>query len=398
MAESGTAEPTIAIVGSGPSGCYTAQFLRRRWPSAEMVIIDRLGHPYGLVNYGVALDHPGTKAVARQFDRLFERDGVSFAGNIEIGTDITLEELRAAFDVVILATGLHGDRVLDVPGHELPGVFGSGRLTRLINGHPDESADGLSLGSRVTVVGNGNVAIDLVRLLLKSVDELHGLGVADDVITAITKGPVEQIDIVGRSLPAQAKFDTAMVRELAKTPNVRFLAPDLVAATKSGDPKQAAIATLVATSPENAGRTVAFHFGWTPQSIHGNDSVERMTFAPADGGARTLQLSTDTVCTAIGFTEGDTAVLRRADLESGAADLATGLLGRGLYCVGWLRRGPRGTIPEIGPIENGGRRHHPHRRCGRHAGGQARRGRARRPDHHRRRPAEREPSGSSGRE
>src|SRR6478736_2445951 len=95
--ESGTVEPTIAIVGSGPSGCYTAQFLRKRWPAAEIVIIDRLDHPYGLVNYGVALDHPGTKAVARQFDRLFQRDGVTFAGNIEIGTDITLDELRGAF-------------------------------------------------------------------------------------------------------------------------------------------------------------------------------------------------------------------------------------------------------------------------------------------------------------
>ena len=113
--------PTIAIVGSGPSGCYIAQFLRKRWPAAEIVIFDRLDHPYGLVNYGVALDHPGTKAVARQFDRLFDKDGVRFAGKVEIGTDITLDELRSAFDIVVLATGLHGDRTLDVPGAELPG-------------------------------------------------------------------------------------------------------------------------------------------------------------------------------------------------------------------------------------------------------------------------------------
>ena len=127
MSTDASVTPTIAIVGSGPSGCYTAQFLRKRWPAAEITIFDRLDHPYGLVNYGVALDHPGTKAVARQFDRLFDRDNVQFAGKVEIGTDITLEELRTAFDVVVLASGLHGDRTLEVPGSHLPGVLGSGR-------------------------------------------------------------------------------------------------------------------------------------------------------------------------------------------------------------------------------------------------------------------------------
>ncbi len=340
--------PTIAIVGSGPSGCYTAQFLRKRWPTAEIVIIDRLDHPYGLVNYGVALDHPGTKAVAKQFDRLFDTGGVRFVGNVEIGTDITLEELRAAFDIVVLATGLHGDRTLDVPGHQLPGVLGSGRLTRLINGHPDERADGLALGSRVVIVGHGNVAIDLVRLMLKSKDELRGLGVADNVIAAITKGPVDHIDVVGRSLPAKAKFDSAMIRELAKTRDVRFLAPDLADTDRTAEPeaKLDAVVSLLTTSPKDARRTVAFHFGWSPESIDGGQTVEQITFAAVDGSGRTLRLVADTVCTAIGFTEKDAAVLRRGDLESDETDLMTGVLGRGLYCVGWLRRGPRGTIPE----------------------------------------------------
>ena len=266
--------PTIAIVGSGPSGCYTAQFLRKRWPAAEIAIFDRLDHPYGLVNYGVALDHPGTKAVARQFDRLFEKDDVQFAGKVEIGTDITLEELRAAFDVVVLASGLHGDRTLEVPGSDLPGVLGSGRLTRLINGHPDENADDLRIGSRVTIVGHGNVAIDLVRLLLKSTDELRGLGVADDVIAAITAGPVEHIDIVGRSAPALAKFDTAMVRELAKTPTSGSSPTSPESAPwrrgRRRHAKQEALSTLVDATAHRTGRTVDFHFGWTPVSVTGD--------------------------------------------------------------------------------------------------------------------------------
>lgn len=346
-----TPSPSIAIVGSGPSGCYIAQFLRKRWSDSEIVIFDRHDAPYGLVRYGVAPDHLGTKAISRQFDRLFERDRVIFVGRTEVGTDVTLDELRAAFDVVVLATGLWADKEMGIPGSGLSGVLGSGKVTRLINGHPDESADHLVLGSSVTIVGNGNVAVDLVRLLLTRGDDLRQHGVADDVIAAIASGPVTRIDVVGRSDAHAAKFDTAMVRELAKLPDVRFLADDVTAGAvpsdsdADGHAKRTAVEALVDQSPLDAARTVRFHFGWTPQHISGDDAVRSITFARTRGGNGTIELEADAILTAIGFAEVSTAPVQRGHHETEHSDLEIGYLAHGLYCVGWLRRGPQGTIP-----------------------------------------------------
>ncbi|AMM18916.1 hypothetical protein AX769_00630 [Frondihabitans sp. PAMC 28766] len=349
--------PTIAIVGSGPSGCYTAQFLRKKWHGAEIVVFDRLSTPYGLVRYGVAPDHLGTKAVTKQFDRLFERDGVQFAGSVEVGRDITLEALREAFDIVVLATGLSADRPLGEGAGAAPsalattaltGVYGAGTLTRLINGHPDETADAVALGSRVTIVGHGNVAIDLVRLLLTPRADLLALGVAPEVADVLGAGPVTSIEVVGRSAVEVAKFDVAMVRELAKSPDVRFEAEglDLPVSEGIGDPaRRSAVDELVAGSPADAGRTVRFRFGWTPDHVTGEGSVGGIVFTSADGQGRTLSLETDSVCTAIGFTEASTAAVRRAEHEGPGADIERGLLDDGLFVVGWLRRGPQGTIP-----------------------------------------------------
>lgn len=346
--------PSIAIVGSGPSGCYIAQFLRKRWRDAEIVVFDRLPLRYGLVRYGVAPDHLGTKAVTRQFDRLFEQDGVIFVGETEIGTQVSVDELRSAFDVVILATGLSADRPLAVPGWSLHGVYGAGRVTRLVNGHPDEFAAGVDFGSRVTIVGHGNVAVDLVRILLSKSSDLRAFGVAEGVVEAIGAGPIRHIDVVGRSGAHAAKFDAAMVRELAKLSNVRFVAEDMSAPPESADAhagahadgraKHDAVATLVNESGQ-AERTVQFHFGWVPEQVMGASTVSGIIFSSAQGDGTILRLATDSVLTAIGFEEVESAPVRRRHHESAVSDLDAGYLAEGLYCVGWLRRGPRGTIP-----------------------------------------------------
>ena len=354
---------SVAIVGSGPAGCYVAHFLRKHWPASEIVIFDRLDLPYGLVRYGVAPDHVGTKAVTRQFDRLFEQGGVRFLGGTEIGRHLSVDQLRAAFSVVVLATGLSADRALDIPGSvangplvgtALAGVYGSGRLTRLINGHPDESAAGVVLGSRVAIVGQGNVAIDLVRILLMSADDLRGHGVPDDVVNAITAGPVRHIDVIGRSSLPRAKFDSAMIRELEKITSVRFLAdPGELDGVDSepgdaapGDAaKRDAIVSLIEQSDQADVRTVRFHFGWVPEGIDGVDSVAGVMLRSTDVSRPKVRLAADSVLTAIGFLESADAPLRRQAHESHDSNLEIGRLGAGLYCVGWLRRGPQGTIP-----------------------------------------------------
>jgi ferredoxin--NADP+ reductase len=370
-----------------------AHFLRKRWPTAEIVIFDRLDLPYGLVRYGVAPDHAGTKAVASQFDRLFERDGVRYVGGTEIGRDLTVDHLRRAFDVIVLATGLSADRALGIPGATgnspvigatpegalagaaLAGVYGSGRLTRLINGHPDESADGVVFGSRVAIVGQGNVAIDLLRLLLMSPQDLRGHGVADEVVKVIAAGPVRHIDIVGRSSLSRAKFGPAMIRELAKIPNVRFLADRRElhdADTEPRDPvkRDVLFGLLAAATPSDDidgtfaipahDRTVRFHFGWVPERIEGNGSVESLIFRSADphvadGAEPSLRLDVDSVLTAIGFLEAPDAPLRRETHESPDSNLEIGQLAAGLYCVGWLRRGPQGMVADaIGAAADSG--------------------------------------------
>jgi ferredoxin--NADP+ reductase len=369
-------QPSVAIVGGGPAGCYTAQFLRKAWPDSEIVIFDRLPVPHGLVRYGVAPDHPGTKAIAKQFDRLFERDSVRFVGTTIISSDpdtgdFSVAQLRAAFDVVVLATGLHADRPLGdagdvLPGSQLNGVYGAGRLTRLINGHPHENVTDVHIGRHSVIVGQGNVAIDLLRLFLTPEERLCELGIAPEVVASITAAPVSRIDIVGRSLCGEAKFDTAMIRELGKLEDVRFEADQLEIGELSGAAETArrdAVATLIAGSDPTATRLVHFWFGWAPVAILGDDSVRAVALRPVTGivpsavlrsalpsGAttsQTIELVADSVCTAIGFTEHPDAPFRRIDHEDPEhTDLDRGVLGDDLYCVGWLRRGPRGTIPE----------------------------------------------------
>ena len=123
---------SIAVIGSGPSGCYIAQSLRRSLPQSEITIYDRLASPFGLVRYGVAPDHQSTKSIQSQFARLFERENVRFAGNLEVGRDISLDQLRNTHHIVVLAAGLPGDRTVGVPGEDLPEVYRAGRLTRLL--------------------------------------------------------------------------------------------------------------------------------------------------------------------------------------------------------------------------------------------------------------------------
>jgi len=341
--------PSVAIVGSGPSACYLAQAVRKHWAQAQIVLIERLPVPFGLVRYGVAPDHQGTKAVCRQFERLFERERVDFLGNLEVGRDLPLERLREAFDLVVLATGLYGDRRLGIPGETLEGVYGAGQVTRLFNGHPDERTFAPRFGRRVAIIGNGNVAIDVLRLLSKSAEDFAGSDIADEALQNLLAEGVERIDIIGRSPAAQARFDPVMLRELGKLAGVRIRIEDLPPVShQCADAGEQArldvLRTLATTEQAASGRELVFHFGWTPQAIEGSDRVETVTLRHADGSV--MRLEVDSLVSAIGFQEAADAVLRLDDLRGAGTALDKGRLDTGLYCTGWLRRGPRGTIPE----------------------------------------------------
>lgn len=331
----------VAIVGAGPSGCYLAQALLKSAPDLSVDLIDRLPVPYGLVRYGVAPDHQGTKAVIRQFERLFERQGAGFIGNLAVGEDVSLDDLRGAYDAVVLAAGLSGDRRLGIPGEDLAGVVGAGALTRALYEHPDAGALP-DLGRRVVIMGNGNVAIDLLRLLAKEPHELHGSDLGPDPSAWLAGRGIEAIDIVGRSPAAQAKFDPVMVKELAKLSGVAITVPAAGAAEDSEGGKR--IEALTAIHRHGDGpRRITFRFGLTPTALVGEGG--RLTAARFVGpdGAETV-LPCDAFLTAIGFEAR--GGLARDVLIAAADDVAAGRLAPGLYATGWFRRGPRGTIPE----------------------------------------------------
>jgi ferredoxin--NADP+ reductase len=328
----------IAIVGAGPSGCYLAQALLKAAPELEVDIVDALPVPYGLVRYGVAADHQGTKGVTRQFARVFERQGARFFGNLKLGRDVDLDALRAAYDVVVLATGMSVDRPLGIPGEDLRGVYGAGRLTRALYEHPDAEALP-DLGAHPLIVGNGNVAIDLLRLLAKAPDEFAGSDLGPGPSGWLAKSGIETITITGRSAAARAKFDPVMVKELGKLTGVRF---DVVDAGDSDDPAGAKKIEALAGLSGTGARTVTFRFGLTPTEVIGQDGeVRAMRFATSKG-EETLPCTS--VLTAIGFDPSPD--LPRDVLLAGATDAEAGALAPGLYATGWFRRGPRGTIPE----------------------------------------------------
>ncbi len=340
--------PHIAIVGSGPAGCYLATALVRAIPGCEITLFDRLASPYGLVRYGVAADHQHTKAITRQFERLFAQPGVRFAGDIAIGHDVALDELEAAFDAVVLATGLTADRALPVPGGDLPGVLGSGAVTRALNAFPG-AAPLPPLGSDVVIVGAGNVALDLLRFLVKDRSGYASSDVADPVLDAYLADPVRRVTVLSRSDAARSKGDPQMIKELTTLPRARYSAHGALGALGApGAPaddraaaRAAAFAELVSPDRETpGGPEVRFLFGAAPERILGDGRVSAVEIRV--GAERELVPAT-AVLTAIGFDPEPDDLLAQL---CAAPSPQTGRLRPGLYRTGWAKRGPSGAIPE----------------------------------------------------
>ncbi|WP_179220194.1 FAD-dependent oxidoreductase [Rhodococcus sp. NCIMB 12038] len=333
--------PTVAVIGSGPSGCYTAQFLRKERADAEITVFEALPVPYGLVRYGVAADHQGTKAVARQFDRMFERNAVTFVGNTRIGVDISFEELTSAFDVVVIATGLPSDRQLEIPRDEDAHVVGAGRVLRTLNAFPEEAAlaneplDG-ELGDDLIVVGQGNVAVDVVRLLTKASHHLTGSDIDDRALDLLRPTPPKTVRVIGRSPASNAKFDLAMLRELCGIDTLAVQVEGL------GDSEDGPVVDLLraavqkTTSVDTADRTVlTLHFDTIPTRIRHQDT--RTVLEVTGPSGETDSYAADTVITAIGFCQTDDT---RDDVPVAAWS------GAHVYRVGWLDRNGRGNIAE----------------------------------------------------
>src|SRR5436305_11286969 len=207
----------VAVVGSGPAGFYAAGALLSADPPAEVDMIERLPTPWGLVRLGVAPDHPKLKTVSRAFERIAEQPGFRFLGNVEVGRDLHHADLVRLYDAVIYAVGAQTDRRLGIPGEDLPGSWAATELVAWYNGHPDfQQLDFDLFVQRAVVIGNGNVAVDVARMLALTPEELAPTDTTDAAIEAFVDAGIREIVMVGRRGPAQAAFTTPELQELGE--------------------------------------------------------------------------------------------------------------------------------------------------------------------------------------
>src|SRR2546421_3197904 len=220
MAGMATSRPfRVAVIGSGPAGFYaTTQLLASTDPEFEVDLFDRLPTPFGLVRAGVAPDHPKIKAVTKAFDKTAEHERFRFAGGVELGADVSREDLRSHYHAVVYAVGTATDRQMGVAGEDLRGSHAATEFVAWYNGHPDYSGLEFDLlnARRVAVVGNGNVAIDVARMIALAEGELAGTDTADHAIEVLTAARVEEVVILGRRGPAQAAFTNPELREMGE--------------------------------------------------------------------------------------------------------------------------------------------------------------------------------------
>lgn len=353
---------TLAIVGSGPAGFYTAEAaLKAFGDTVRIDIIDRLPTPYGLIRAGVAPDHQSIKAVSRRYDQVATDPRVRFLGHVSIGTDVSVAELTDLYDDVVLAVGAPLDRPLGVPGEDLPGVIGSAAFVGWYNGHPDykDLAPPLDAEEAV-VVGNGNVAIDCARILAKTVSELQDSDIVNHALDPLSKSTVRRIHLLGRRGPHQASFTLKEVGELGElaraTPIVRpadFPPAETDAALETGQRRVVEVLRRFAAEGPDAAKpvTVSLDFFRRPVRVLGTDRVEAIevmkTRVDANGQAvdtgETEIIPCGLVVAAIGYR---TSAIPGVPFDEKAGRFVNedGLISAGLWCVGWARRGPSGTI------------------------------------------------------
>ncbi|WP_199553538.1 FAD-dependent oxidoreductase [Sandaracinobacteroides hominis] len=353
---------TLAIIGSGPAGFYTAEAaLKTFGEDVRCDIIDRLPTPYGLIRAGVAPDHQSIKAVSRRYEAVATDARVRFVGNVTIGEDVSVEELTGLYDDVVLAIGAPLDKPLGVPGSELPGVMGSAAFVGWYNGHPDfhDRVPPMAVEGAV-IVGNGNVAIDCARILAKTVGELSDSDIVGDALMPDLRSGLRRVHILGRRGPHQASFTLKEVGELGElelaTPLVRpedFPPVEADAALETGQRRVVEVLRkFAAAGPDPEKRVVVqLDFFHRPLKVLGNGRVEAIevmrTRLDADGRAvdtgETEIIPCGLVVAAIGYRTSPVPGVPY-DTDAGRFANVDGLISDGLWCVGWARRGPSGTI------------------------------------------------------
>jgi ferredoxin--NADP+ reductase len=364
----------VAIVGSGPSGFYAAESLYKSGVPVHIDMFDRLATPFGLVRGGVAPDHQKIKKVTKVFDRIAASEGFHFFGNVFIGRDIPVDELKLFYDAVIFACGAETDRRLEIPGESLAGSHTATEFVGWYNGHPDFRDRTFDLSAEVAVIiGQGNVAVDVCRILSKTIGELKETDIAQYALDALAESKIKHIHIIGRRGPVQAKFTSQELRELgaleacAPVVDPAELALDSLSQAELDEPDNkhsqknyAILREFAERPPGNLPKQCHIRFLRSPVAIHGTERVESVALEKnvlegepfhlrARGTGETEELPCGLVFRSVGY--------RGIAIPGVPFDDARGVIpnveGRiieegqpvpGLYATGWIKRGPSGII------------------------------------------------------
>jgi ferredoxin--NADP+ reductase len=367
----------VAVVGSGPAGFYVTEALLQSDVPIRVDMIERLPVPFGLVRYGVAPDHQKLKAVTAVFERIANDENFTFLGNVEVGRDVEVAQLREAYDAVVLATGALSDRPLGIQGENLPGSEAATEIVAWYNGHPDFQNRTFDLSHpNVVVIGNGNVALDVCRILAKDIDELKRSDISENALEALAASQITDIFLVGRRGPAQAKFTSKELREFGE-----FRHAQAVVDREELDLNATSIEELESPQGESASRNVEllrsfsaregraspkpkrvhFRFLLAPMRVVGRERVEGIDFqkvaltGPAFNqsvkptGAK-VRLPAGLLIRSVGYMgtpiagvpfDYATATIPHTD---GRVSISGGMIASGLYVAGWIKRGPSGVI------------------------------------------------------
>ena len=343
----------VAIVGAGPAGYFAAQALQNLQTDElkfSIDMIERLPTPWGLVRSGVAPDHPKIKTVAKVFEKIATSEGFSLYGNVELGTDVSLDVLKAKYDAVVIATGSATGKKLGIPGEELPGSISAAEFVPWYNGHPDfaNHAPNLDCDTAV-VIGAGNVAMDVARMLALEPSELDETDTATHAIEALRKSNIRKVVISARRGPEHAAFTSPELRDLPKLEhtNVVMSASDISAALEraGAEPEKdvrnnlEAMRLISELEQGKHARTMEFQFLCTPKEFRGNGKVEEVVFTTSVGEEKIIKCGL--VITAIGY---EPEPLSGIPYEKGKVLNNDGRVAENLYVVGWAKRGPSGVI------------------------------------------------------
>jgi len=378
MGKAGTEDTPlrVAIIGAGPAGFYTAEHIFKDSNlHAQVDLFDRLPTPFGLVRGGVAPDHPKIKSVTRVYEKTAAREGFRFFGNVKIGEDLAVEELERFYHAIVYTVGAETDRRLGIPGEELPGSHAATAFVGWYNGHPDYAKEEFDLsGDRAVVIGNGNVAMDVARMLALTEGELRATDTADHAIEVMSGSKIQEIVVLGRRGPAQAAFTNPEIRELGEMgdadvivdPGDLDLDPASEAFIETADKtSRVNVETLRDFSqraPKGAHKRIVLRFLASPVAIHGTDRVEGMEIgrnhlAEENGELRARdtgerdEIECGLVLRSVGYTgipidgvpfdeqKGTFLNERGRILEPAARSPKVGH-----YTAGWIKRGPSGVI------------------------------------------------------